>query len=435
MDGLAEPVVILKSEKEAAEKPAHPTVPGFKEVLEPWDYGSLRAMVKKAVESRTSLVSLTEQFLYSGLVRPEPSAKAISLARLEQLEVDVERLVAHVGAGVPFSRLAAELSRKGLETGVAPLGSADFTVGDWAHEPIRAFSLCRGDASRLILNLSVMTAGGAVESGFDAVPSYGAGYDLTRLFLTSRGTLGIPYGATVTISSVPEARRTIAFGLDSLDALGPLLERVGRFGGTVEEVRATDRAGFALLEPWARFQVPEAEALLEVDLRGSSRRVEGDTALLADLATKAGAHSAEAIDWGIVQTRSRAPNNFYGGLYAPGAPVLPLGGLSQFLGTFARLNEKFRGASGLHLRLYDSATAVLLPLYRLSPPEFEGFDAFIGEGIAREAAAVGGALLANRAAALRTDSPSGVTQLSVLQRIRSEVDPHSVLNPQNLPRR
>lgn len=162
----------------------------------------------------------------------------LSLARLSGVtEYTPEDLVVEAFAGTPLSDLEAVLRARGQTLGlsaVAPMGTTlGGLVATGAASPHR---LGHGTPRDRVLGLSVVLADGTrVRTGGKVVKNV-AGYDLTRLFVGSLGTLGVIARAVVRVRPLP--RRTalailrteagpppsalLALALDrALDPVGP----------------------------------------------------------------------------------------------------------------------------------------------------------------------------------------------------------------------
>lgn len=138
------------------------------------------------------------------------------------LEVNAGDLDVRVEAGVTREALNAELKSHGLFFPLDP--GANATLGGMAATRASGTNAVRyGTMREVTLGLTVVSASGEVIRTGGRARKSAAGYDLTRLFIGSEGTLGIITELSLRVFGVPEE---IASAVVQFDALEPAVEAV-----------------------------------------------------------------------------------------------------------------------------------------------------------------------------------------------------------------
>ena len=135
----------------------------------------------------------------------------------------------------------------------------------------------------------VLPTGELIEAGSRTMKGV-VGYDLTRLFLGSEGTLGVITRIVLRLVAQPAARQTMAAAFLNLNAAARAVSQILTGGLAPTALVFMDQVTLNCVREMLPFQVPEAAAaLLLVSVEGHPHDVEARADAIARLCQEQGA--------------------------------------------------------------------------------------------------------------------------------------------------
>ena len=212
----------------------------------------------------------------------------LDTTRLDRiLRLSVEDLDVTVEAGVTRKQLDTRLRPEGVFFPVDP--GADATVGGMVATGASGTTTVRYGAMREnVLSLTVVTADGRVARTRSRARKSSAGYDLTRLFVGSEGTLGVITEATLRIYATPEAISSAVCSFPSLDNAVSCVIGAIQLGIPVARIELLDDVQMDAVNRRSGLAYPVAPTLF-LEFHGSASAVAEQAKEVAGLAKELGA--------------------------------------------------------------------------------------------------------------------------------------------------
>ena len=249
---------------------------------------------------------------------------SIDVGRMNKvLSINAEDLTVTVQPGVTRKQLNEEIKSTGLFFPIDP--GADASIGGMSATRASGTNAVRyGTMRENVLALEVVTASGEVIRTGTRAKKSSAGYDLTRLFVGSEGTLGVITEVTLRIYPLPEAVSAAICSFPSIEAAVRTTIQVIQMGVPIARVELIDHNTVRMVNAYAKLQLRE-EPMLLMEFHGSPSGVKEQAEVVQEIAAEFGGNAFEWAETPEERTRlwTARHNSYFAAVQSrPGCKVI-----------------------------------------------------------------------------------------------------------------
>jgi D-lactate dehydrogenase (cytochrome) len=218
---------------------------------------------------------------------------SLDVSRMNKvLSINPEDLTVTVQPGVTRKQLNEEIKHTGLFFPIDP--GADASIGGMSATRASGTNAVRyGTMRENVLGLEVVTAAGEIVRTGTRAKKSSAGYDLTRLFVGSEGTLGVMTEITVRLYPLPEAMSAAICSFPSVaDAVNTTIAVI-QMGVPIARVELLDTNAVRMVNAYSKLNLRE-EPMLLMEFHGSAAGVQEQAQTVQEIASE---HQGQAFEW------------------------------------------------------------------------------------------------------------------------------------------
>ncbi|MFM1989751.1 MAG: hypothetical protein RJA99_2708 [Pseudomonadota bacterium] len=364
----------------------------------------------------------------------------IDVSRMNRvLKVANEDLLVTVQAGVTRKQLNVEIKDTGLFFPVDP--GADASLGGMTATRASGTTTVRyGTMRENVLALTVVTPEGKVIRTGTRARKSSAGYDLTRLFVGSEGTLGIVTEVTLRLYPVPEAMTAAVCHFPTLaDAVAAVIETI-QLGVPVARCDFVDEVMVRAINAHSKTTLPEAPTLF-FEFHGSTASAREQAEIVQEVSRS---HGGRDFEWATQpEDRTRLWNARHNAYFAalqirPGSRAVttdtcvPISRLAESINGARKILDRAPCPTAIVGHVGDGNFHAILLIDPENPAEIELAEE-LNDEIVRLAISMGGTCTGEHGIGLHKIGylveEAGDDAIDLMRRIKRAIDPDGLMNP------
>jgi D-lactate dehydrogenase (cytochrome) len=263
-------------------------------VVFPTSTDEVSAIVATCARARVPMIPFGMGSSLEGHVNAIHGGVSIDLTRMNRvLRLSPEDCDVTVEAGLTRLQLDDRLKNTGLMFPIDP--GADATIGGMVATRASGTTAVRyGTMRENVLGLTVVLADGRVVRTGGRARKSSSGYDLTRLFVGSEGTLGVITEVTLRLYGRPESVRAAVCPFASMDGAARTVIETIQLGIPVARIEIVDEAQLRVVNAYSKTDYPLAPTLFFEFHGVSDVAVEDQIRAVEAIARE---HGARGFEW------------------------------------------------------------------------------------------------------------------------------------------
>ncbi|MGB1876970.1 MAG: FAD-binding oxidoreductase [Rhodospirillaceae bacterium] len=284
-------------------------------VVFPHTTEDVSAVVRMCTDTNIPIIPFGAGTSLEGQVQAVHGGVSLDLSQMTKLiAINASDMDCVIQPGVMRADLNAQLRDTGLFFPIDP--GAECTIGGMVATRASGTNAVRyGTMRENVLGLTVVLANGSVVKTGGRARKSAAGYDLTRLFVGSEGTLGIITEITLRLHGIPEATAAAVVAFPSINAAVETVMDVIQLGVPIARIELMDEVSIDAVSRYSNLNLAVAPTLF-LEFHGSPTSVKEQAENIEAIAMDRGSASFSWSD----KTEERSKlwqarhNAYYAGL-------------------------------------------------------------------------------------------------------------------------
>ena len=397
-------------------------------------------LVKLCAAHRMPIIPFGVGSSFEGHVNAPQGGVSIDTSMMKAVKaVHAEDLDCVVEPGVTRKQLNEHLRDQGLFFPIDP--GADASLGGMAATRASGTNAVRyGTMKDNVIALKVVLANGEVINTARRARKSSAGYDLTRLFVGSEGTLGVITEITLRLQGIPEAVSAATCSFATVKGACDTAILTIQSGLPIARVELLDAAAVRATNAYSKLALPESPMLL-VEFHGTEASVKEQAERFGEIAADFGGSNFQWTTKPEERTKLwQARHDAYWASMAlrPGAKgvstdvCVPISRLAECVEESVR-DLDATGLVGTVVGHVGDGNFHVLPLIDMDDPdEIEKGKAYVGRLVER-ALAMGGTCTGEHGVGQGKmkylEKELGAGALDVMRLVKRALDPDNIMNP------
>ena len=246
------------------------------------------AIVGLCAESATPVIAFGTGTSLEGQVQASKGGICIDMSRMNTiLEVNAEDMDCRVQAGVTRRELNQYLRDTGLFFAIDP--GANTSIGGMTATRASGTNAVRyGTMRENVLGLTVVTASGDIIRTGTRARKSAAGYDLTRLFVGSEGTLGVITEVCLRLHGLCESISAAIVNFPDVRSAAEATIQTIQMGIPMARIEILDSAYVKAINAYSQTDYPELDTLF-LEFHGTQKAVAEQVEMFEEISREFGA--------------------------------------------------------------------------------------------------------------------------------------------------